>query len=256
MDASPSVGEFWKVLLLRTDAFESVRRSKAGLWLSLRLFVVAGLIASIGLLSSGLTDAGRSTFSDRLSTAAAALEHAAAGWPQQWTPNLAAAMSAAADRLQGAAAAIVSVQPPLGSGASQSLRAIGAWVGQPFLSLATWVAAMLPVLVAARLMGGRGSLRQQVSLILLAFLPQALVFLSSFDLEPGSTAAAAAAALRIGAGVWSLAILLTALAVANGFSRGQSAKVVLVTAVVLAAIAALLGLLGDRLAGPLLSLLL
>jgi hypothetical protein len=42
---------------------------------------------------------------------------------------------------------------------------------------------LLPVLLAARLMGGRGS-RQQVSPVLLAFLPQALVFFSSFNLGP------------------------------------------------------------------------
>jgi hypothetical protein len=103
-------------------------------------------------------------------------------------------------------------------------------------------------------MGGRGSLRQQVSLLLLGFLPQALVLLSSFDLEPGSSAAAVAMALRMGAGIWSLAILFAALAAANGFGRGQAAKVLLVTAVVLVGLAGLVGLFVDRLAGPVLSL--
>jgi len=256
MDAPLSLGEFWKILLLRTETFEAVRRSQVSLWFSLRLFILAGLIASIGVLTSGLAEAGRTTFSDGLSTAAVSLEGTAAGWPSRFTPRLAAAIGAAADRLQAAAAAIESVQPPLGSSASQSLRAIGVWASQPFLQLAAWMAAILPVLLVARLMGGRGSLREQISLILLAFLPQALVLLSSFGPEPGSATASVAMALRVTAGVWSLAILLTGLAVASGFERGQAAKVLLVTVLAVAVVSGLLGLIVDRLAGPLLSLLL
>jgi hypothetical protein len=69
MDASPSPGGFWKALLLKTEFFDSIGRSKTGLWLS--LFVVAGLIASIGVLADGLAQAGQRTFGssvgDRLS---------------------------------------------------------------------------------------------------------------------------------------------------------------------------------------------
>jgi hypothetical protein len=256
MDASPSIADFWKILLLRTEAFDSVGRSKTGLWLSLRLFFLAGLIGSMGMLADGLAEAGQATFSDQLSTAAASMATAASGWPQRLTPQLAATMTTVAGRLQGAAETIASVQPPLGSGASQALRAVGAWVSQPILALTTWMTVLLPVLLAARWMGGRGSLRRQVSLVLLAFLPQALVFLSSFDVEPGTAAAAAATALRLGAALWSLILLVTALAVANEFGRGQAVKVIVVTAVVLVAGAGLVGVLFDRLAGPVLSLLL
>jgi hypothetical protein len=253
MDASPSLGSFWKVFLLKTEFFDSIGRSKTGLWLCLRLFVLAGLVASIGLVANGLAEAGQVTFSEQLSTAASSLT-VASGTLQQWTPQLAAAMTTLADRMQAAAAAIASVQPPLGTQPSAALRAIGAWASQPFLALAAWMSALLPVLLAARLMGGRGSLRLQVSLALLAFLPQALAFPLSFDLDPDTTAGVALA-LRAIAGAWGLAILIVALSAANGFSRGQAAKVLLVTAVVLAALTGLTGWLLDRLAGPLLSLL-
>jgi hypothetical protein len=43
------------------------------------------------------------------------------------------------------------------------------------------------------------------------------------------------------------------MAVANGYDRGQSAKVLLVTVVALAVIGAVTGLLADRLSGPLVS---
>jgi hypothetical protein len=165
-------------------------------------------------------------------------------------------MNAAADRLQGASEAIVSVQPPLGQNASQALRAIGAWASQPIIALTSWMTLLLPVLLVARLMGGRGSLRRQVSLVLLAFLPQALLFLSSFDLEPGGAADTVAAALRVGAALWSLVLLVAALAIANGFGRGQAIKVLLATVAILLLVTALLALLLDRLAGPMLSLLL
>jgi hypothetical protein len=105
-------------------------------------------------------------------------------------------------------------------------------------------------------MGGRGSLRQQGSLPLLAFLPQALTLLSSFALGQGSAVAGLAMILRLVAAVWSLVILVCVLATANGFGRGQAAKVLLVTATAALAVAALAALLVDPLGGPVLSRLL
>jgi hypothetical protein len=86
--------------------------------------------------------------------------------------------------------------------------------------------------------------------MLLAFMPQALLFLSSFDLEAGSAAAGVATALRVGAALWSLVLLVAALAIANGFGRGQAVKVLLATAAILLGGSALIALLVDRLAGP------
>jgi hypothetical protein len=255
MDASPSIGDFWKVLLLRTETMNEIGQSKTGVWLSLRLFFLAGLIASIGLLAGGLAEAGQVTFSDQLSIAASSLATTASVLPQRWTPRLASAMNAAADRLQGASEAIVSVQPPLGQNASQSLRAIGAWASRPILALTSWMTVLLPVLLVARLMGGRGSLRRQVSLVLLAFMPQALLFPSSFDLEPG-TAAATVATVPAPVPRQEPVLLVAALAIANGFGRGQAVKVLLATATILLGGSALIALLVDRLAGPVLSLLL
>jgi hypothetical protein len=100
MDASPSIGDFWKILLLRTATIESIgnRRPASGLAFacsSLRL------IASMGLLAGGLPRPGR--------------RHSRLGCQRRrrrWrpsprmaadlTPRLASAMNAAADRLQGA----------------------------------------------------------------------------------------------------------------------------------------------------------
>jgi hypothetical protein len=256
MNAPLSVGDFWRFMLLRTEAFDGLRRSPGSLRLSLQLFLLAGLIGSIGILAGGLADAGQLATSDRFSAAAASVESTAAGWPSRFTPRLASAMTAIADRLEGAAAAVRSVEPPFGVQTSRTLRAIGIWFSQAFLSLTAWLTALLPLLLVTRLAGGPGSLRQQVSLILLAFLPQALVFPASFGLEPDSTAAMALTAVRLGACLWSLLILVTALTVANGFTRGKAVKTLVATALAVLAVAILLSFLADRLAGPLLSLLL
>jgi hypothetical protein len=256
MQTSLSLREFWKVLLLRPEAFEAVRRSETGLWISLRLFVAAGLIASIGVVYGELRDLGGGSFSDHLASTAAAIDDTAAGWPGRWMPATAGALATAADRLAGAAAAIASVEPPLGPSASQALRAIGAWVSRPFAALATWLAAFLPLMLAARLIGGRGSLRQQTSLLLLGFLPQALTLLSSFALPPGTSGAGAAAVLHLVAALWSLVIVVAALAAANGFSVGQATKVLVATIAAVAIAGALAAVLVERFAGPLLSLLL
>ncbi|HMK09121.1 MAG TPA: hypothetical protein VK449_08850, partial [Anaerolineales bacterium] len=175
MESVPSIGDFWKILLLRDDALMTIRRSRGGFSLSLRLFLLAGLIASIGVLAGGLAQAGRTTTSDRLQAAAASVTQAASGPWMKYLPRLSAGLVALSDRLNGAATAVESVQPPLGSRTSQAIRAFGAWASQPFLSLAAWLAGILPFVLAARLLGGQGTLRQQVSLLLLAFLPQALL---------------------------------------------------------------------------------
>ena len=255
MDTSISLGDFWKFLLLRTSSFEALRRSPGSLWISLRLFVLAGLIGSIGVLTTGLAEAGRATLADRLSEAATSLETTAGKPLLSWTPRLASALTTAADRLDQAASALEAVQPPLGAAASQTLRTIGEWLSQPLLWLAAWMTLLLPLILAARLMGGRGSIREQVSLGLVAFLPQALMFLSSYSLAPETPAESVARLLTVVAAIWSLAIWLTASAVANGFSRGQSAKVLLATAAALLAVGAVVAWLLDWLSGPLLSLL-
>jgi len=256
MDASLRVVDFWKFLVLRNPSFEAVRQAPGSLWLSLRLFMLAGLIGTIGILTTGLAEAQRVTVADRLSAGAVSLDGAAENRLLRWTPRLASAMTIAADRMRQAAAAIEAVQPPLGSAASESLRAVGVWVSQPLLSLTGWLTVFLPLLVAARLLGGRGSLREQVSLGLLAFLPQALLFLSSFHPEPGTAGASVAAMLRVGAAVWSLAIWLTASAVANRYSRVQAAKVLVATIAALVLLTAISGWLLDLVSGALLSVLL
>lgn len=256
MNASISPSEFWKFLLLRKEAFESVRDSSGALWLSLRLFFVAGLIGSIGVLTTGWAEVQTTTLADRLTDAAASLDETASKPLLGWTPRLASALTAVADVLESGASAIRSVQPPLGVPASQALRAVGAWLSQPLLALTAWMTALLPLMLVARLMGGRGSLRQQMSLGLLAFLPQALVLLSSFGLEPNSTAAKAAIVASLLAGVWSLLIWLTASAVANRTSPGRSAAVLLVTCAVVFVLAAATAWIFESLAGPVLSFLL
>jgi hypothetical protein len=256
MEASISLGEFWKFLLLRLPSYEAMRRAPNSLWIGLRLFVVAGLVASIGVLTTGLAEASQTTLAEQLSGAASSLDQAAECPVLAWTPRLASAITTTADRLRGAAAAVQAVQPPLGTSVSMSLRAVGAWLSQPLFSLTAWMIMFLPLILAARLMGGRGSIREQVSLGLLAFMPQALTFLSSFSPEPGTAAANVAMILRVVAVVWGLVIWVTASAIANGYNRGRAAQVLLVTVIALAAMAVVAGWLLDRLAGPLLTLLL
>jgi hypothetical protein len=255
MDSAIAPADFWKFLLLRTTSFEALRKTSGSLWISLRLFLIAGLIGSIGILTTGLAEAGQTTLADQLSNAATSLEDTAGKPFLSWTPGLASALTTLADWLDQAAAALVSVQPPLGTQASAMLRAVGAWLGQPLLPLTAWMALLLPLSLAARLMGGRGAIREQISLGLVAFLPQALVFLTSFHLAAGSPAESVAVILNVVAAVWSLAIWLTASAVANGYGRGQSAKVLLATVAALLAIGALAGWLLDWLSATFVSLL-
>jgi hypothetical protein len=74
------------------------------------------------------------------------------------------------------------------------------------------------IFLAARLFGGKGSLREHVSLFLLAFLPQALAVFNSFS-ALSSGFALAGQVLLVVAWIWGFLILVVVLNVAHDFNR-------------------------------------
>jgi hypothetical protein len=127
-------------------------------------------------------------------------------------------MDALAEKAQEASAFFISLQPPLGKDTSLVLRATGRWLQIPLMLLANWLTVSMIIFLAARLFGGKGSLREHVSLFLLAFLPQALAVFNSFS-ALSSGFALAGQVLLVVAWIWGFLILVVVLNVAHDFNR-------------------------------------
>lgn len=223
---------YWKILSLDAEPFQTIKQAKDGVWYALRLFFLVALLASVGMLAVAGQQLDRPNLAERAehwSGQAAAL---AERMPPVIGKPLSDLLMNASDRLSRAAQALRAVQPPLGMQPSRLIRLFGEWLLVPFTLLAAWMGAILPLLLVGRFMGARGGLRQQTSLLLLAFAPQILTFLNYWPLDPRSPWGDVAAMLSFAALIWSLVIAVQSLAIANDLTRGQAAKILVVTGLI------------------------
>jgi hypothetical protein len=223
---------YGRLLMLNGDSFEGLRQSKDGVLFAFKLFVMVGLIAGIGTLSGARELLQTPTVAERayqvaedVSTWSGQLEgfvgRVAAGPAlsvTQWFTDLGATLE--------------SFAPPLGVQTSRVIRLIGEWLTTPLTLLAAWMAAILPVLLVAKLMGAGGSLRALVVLLLVSAAPQVLTVLGSFPLPEASAWSAAASVLQFVALFWGLAILVKGLSVAGEVDQRKAITIVAVTALV------------------------
>jgi hypothetical protein len=223
---------YGRLLVLNSDSFEWLRRSKDSICFVFKLFIVVGLFAAVGTLSGVGELLQTPTVAERayqvaedVSTWAGELEgfvgRVATGPAQsvaQWFTDLGATLE--------------SFEPPLGVQASRVIRLIGEWLTAPLTLLAAWMTAMLPVLLVAKLMGARGSLRALVAVLLVSAAPQVLTVLGSFPLPESSPWSAAATALQFVAIFWGLAILVKGLSVAGEVDQRKAITIVVITALV------------------------
>jgi hypothetical protein len=133
---------------------------------SLGLALLAGLIAGLGQLTGLAGDLTQPSPAERAlesASAVAALPESLPGALSDIVEPIANDVSTALSNL---AHALQSVEPPLGHRVSQVLRALGAWVSTPFSLLANLLVFALPIALVARWLGGSGTLRNQMSLLL------------------------------------------------------------------------------------------
>jgi hypothetical protein len=209
---------FWRIITLRTPAYDAVKSDGLGFGTALRLFLAVGLFAALGQLLALQSVAQQKSIYEEMTSAAASLQARAEGrfLPQ----SIATPLSAAAQWLGELAQVLKAGQPPLGKTLSQSLIIIGGWLASPFSALAVWLPAAVLLFICAKLLRGSGSMREHLSLVLLAFAPQVLRIVGQFSLVPALKSVAGV--LAVVAFFWSLAILILALMRAHGFSAGRS----------------------------------
>ncbi len=215
---------YWKILTLNKETYIALKETEGSLWFSIKLFVIVALFASLGSLAKIGNILEEPTLAERLQQLAANTRAEADRFP----PFLCDPVKNVASSLEKAAGSLKELQPPLGNRSGRIIRTVGRWLGIPLELLGSWMGIALAIWVVARLMGGKGTMRQHFSLLLLAFAPQGLRFVQYLpaSLTPPR---AIVGLLVLSAWMWSLAIALNALAAAHNLSTGKAALVLSTT---------------------------
>ncbi len=235
------------ILRLETEPFLAIKQAQDGLWWALKLFFVIGLIVGLGKWADlGL---GRPTLAERVQTlsnglgqAGTEIEQAGAnmsGLSEQFLGGPIRGIGSfltgdATEFLTGLETRVIALEPPLGVRPSRIVKLFGDWLGTPFQLMANWLPFTLLVMVIAKLWGGRGTLRQHLSLAALAVAPQVLALLTFVPTSSvmGIALGIFGQALSLVATIWSLAILLKAVTIAHEIELKKSALTLIAAFVV------------------------
>lgn len=154
--------------------------------------------------------------------------------------------------IRTAQSTVETLEPPLGSRFSQTVRLFGQWLSSPFVMMADWLPLVLVGLLVAKLLGGRGTITQHLVAASLAVAPAFLLFFSFASLSglaDSFSVTMAAALIFLGrilallAFVWAFLILVKSLSVAHEFSYWRAVATMALTYVVLTFGLPLIGLL-------------
>lgn len=234
---------YWKILKLEPEPFDLAKQAGDGLWFALKLFAVVALIAGLGKLVALGQVLERPTLAQRAGNVAQGIEQRANGIR---LPFFAAQVREVAQVFRSVESALETIQPPLGTGISRTLRLIGNWLATPFELLASWLGFIIIIWLFARFMGGQASITQHVSLLLLAVAPQVLTIINYMPL---STSVANAPAgilgriLSLAALTWSLVIVIKGLSVAHDVDHREAVKILAVFGVVMFVVLPIVGVL-------------
>ncbi len=221
--------DFWNILKLDGNVLNKISSDKAGLWTSLRLFLVISLLITFGGLVSSLSTepqgigAGIDSLEVRVNQLLA----------RRLPPSLENYVANLSDTLQSISNTLEQYSPPLGKETSYILRAIGKWLSAPLTFLGGWMAAALAVFLVARVLKGQGELRNHVNVFLLGFTPQILLVISSFAFLH-STLGWIGSILAFVAFFWSLAVLIAGMRNVHQITVVKSIAVLVVTFLVFA----------------------
>lgn len=215
------------VLLLETSVFERMRSAKDGILRALVIVSVVALIVAIPNFVSNLATGFRPFNPQQVRE-----EILAAMRPfMQPLEQVPAMPKDAREQFKGSfevganiGAEIAALHSPLPRPAVQFLGALGGFLSSPFTRIGSWLAYLLWVMFAAKLLGGAAGMRHMIATTSLASVPQVLNvfgFVPCFGLLIGVVAF-----------LWSVVVYVKAIAVANGFDGPRAALAVLLPIVV------------------------
>lgn len=234
--------EYSHILQLHTPTYLDFKYAPNGLARALQLFFVVTLIAGIGVLFGIPVQANRIVLADALETAQTGIDTVTTSvepfletslpgisvspelsatigdWAEaagQTVNNLLAALEAEAELLE----------PPLGTTTSRIIRQIGRWVSTPFMIMSQYLGIALTSILVAKLLGGRATLSQHMTAVLLASAPLVLLLPALIPNLSSVTTIASSAAISVFGRLialialgWAAIILIKGLALYHEFS--------------------------------------
>lgn len=248
--------EYSNILQLQTLTFLEFKHAPNGLARALQIFFVVTLIAGIGILFGIPVEANRLTLVDGLEATQAAIDAGtAAVEPFLATsipgvtipPGLSAMIGDAAESAGEAINNVLAIfeaeaerlEPPLGTITSRIIRQFGRWLSTPFMIMSQYLGIALASMLVAKMLGGRATLSQHMTAVLLAAAPLVLLLFAFIpDLSPVTTIATSAAITLFGRLIalialgWAVIILIKALALYHEISWERATWSLVITWVV------------------------
>jgi hypothetical protein len=239
--------EYSHILQLHTPTYLAFKQAPDGLARALQLFFIVTLIAGIGVLFGIPVQAGRMVLAEGLDEAQGVVDTLSraiepflnngipgVNVPPELSAAVGEASAAAGETLNALLATFETeaalLEPPLGTTASRIIRQFGRWLATPFAVMGDYLGLALAAMLAAKLLGGRATLSQHLTAVLLAAAPLVLL-LPAFipDMSSVTTLATAAAIgvfgrlIALVALAWAAIILIKGLALAHEFSWERAA---------------------------------
>jgi hypothetical protein len=256
-----------QVLQLNTETLLAYKYAPEGLMRALQMFTIVALVAGLGLWFGIPVQLDRPVLYEELDSAQVAIDSLAGSVepflaqnipflesPEEVAGVIGEGAEAASDTvnelLQMAETEAELLSPPLGPRLSRVIRLFGQWISVPFAIIAQWLPLVLVAMLVAKLLGGRATLSQHLTAVLLSaaplvlLLPSYIPYLGSIMPITFSYATALFANIIALVGfAWAALILIKGLALAHEFSWARATGVLVLSWLALYVLLPLAGIL-------------
>lgn len=256
-----------QILQLNTETLLGFKVAPDGLIRALQLFFVVTLVAGLGLWLGIPVQLERPVLYEALDSAQVTIGNLATSAdpfleqnlpfledPGRVAEPLGEAAEAAAETINELLLAAETeaelVSPPLGQRTSRVIRVFGQWLSVPLAIMGDWFLLALVAMLVAKLVGGRATLSQHLTAVLLASAPFVLL-LPSFIPNLSSVIPITFALginlfsrlIALVAFAWAALILVKGLSLAHEFSWARAAGVLILSGLALYVLLPLAGIL-------------
>jgi hypothetical protein len=242
-----------KILQIDTATFLHYKHAPNGLARALRFFFVVTLIAGVGVLFGIPVQLDRMVWNETFEEAQALNSEITTSLepflqssipfisiPDETSAAIGDAFVGVGETLNDILARFEDeaelLAPPMGTRTSRVIHQFGRWLATPFVIMSNYIVLALVSMIAANLLGGKATLSQHLTVVLLASAPLVLLLPSLIpDLSPVTTIATAAAIALVGrlialvGVIWAGIILIKGVALAHEFSWKRAAGSLVLT---------------------------
>ena len=248
-----SLHTYSQVLQLNTATLLGFKYAPNGLMRALQMFTIIALVAGLGLWIGIPVQLSRPVLYEELDSAQVVIDNLAASAEPFLVENLPFLQSqqelaaAIGDGLEAASDTVNELlllaeteaellSPPLGTRVSRVIRLFGQWISVPFAIISEWLPLALTAILIAKLLGGRATLSQHLTAVLLSaaplvlLLPSYIPFLGSIlPITFSYGIALFANVIALVGFAWAALILIKGLALAHEFSWARATAVLVLS---------------------------